>query len=365
MRVLVDATALTDGSGDRGVGTYLKNLLRGLGAREDLQVSALCARGATLPAGVTPVPVRRIRHHRVGPFVEDRLLTRDLRKRDANLHHSPAFSPPSRSPMPVVQTLHDLTPLVFEHPLLARDAVNWRRKADRFRRAAAVIAVSRSSAQQGIDLFGLDPSRITVVPHGVDARFRPGDGPDLPPYLLAVSSWGPHKGFRELAAAFDRVVDAGSEQRLRVVGFQDAWMRARLEEDLARARHRERIDLVGWAPDLVAEYRGATALLVTSRAEGFGLPAAEAMACGTPVVAFDNTSLPEVVGTGGLLVPDGDVIAFAEAVVGLLPGSSLRQELAAAAVREARRFDWEASLAQHVEVYRSVAAGANRPPHAG
>ncbi len=132
-------------------------------------------------------------------------------------------------------------------------------------------------------------------------------------------------------------------------------MRAHLEEDLATARHRDRIDVVGWVPDLAAQYHAADALLVTSRAEGFGLPAAEAIACGTPVVAFDNTSLPEVVGGAGVLVPDGDVVAFADAVVDVLTTPGRRAELVEAALAEAARFRWSDAVQAHHDVYASVA----------
>jgi alpha-1,3-rhamnosyl/mannosyltransferase len=86
--------------------------------------------------------------------------------------------------------------------------------------------------------------------------------------------------------------------------------------------------------------RASLAVVVTRRAEGFGLPALEGMACGVPVVAFDNTSLPEVVGDGGVLVPDGDVSAMADAVSSLLVDEALRSALVARGIRRASMFDW-------------------------
>ena len=358
MRVAIDGSALADGSGDRGVGTYLKNVLRGLAARDDVELLVLAPQGATLPDAVTRVPVRRVSHHRLGPVLHDWLLPREIQRLEADVFHSPAFSPPRRCPVPYVQTLHDLTPLVFAHPLLTRDAARWRRRAPALRRADAVIADSASSAEQGVRLLGLDAARVHVVHLGVDPVFTPapGLGPDREaPYVLSVSSWGPHKGFREAAQVLDRLVEAGLPHRLRVLGRQDPWMRAHLEEDLATARHRDRIDVVGWVPDLAAQYHAADALLVTSRAEGFGLPAAEAIACGTPVVAFDNTSLPEVVGGAGVLVPDGDVVAFADAVVDVLTTPGRRAELVEAALAEAARFRWSDAVQAHHDVYASVA----------
>src|SRR5947209_14635956 len=91
-----------------------------------------------------------------------------------------------------------------------------------------------------------------------------------------------------------------------MTGPNDEWMRGRVDEVLARATRPDRVEVLGFVDDLVDLYRGASALVFTSRAEGFGLPIVEAMACGTPVVAFDNTSIPEVAGDAGVLVPDGE-----------------------------------------------------------
>jgi alpha-1,3-rhamnosyl/mannosyltransferase len=355
LRVGIDASSLADGSADRGIGTYVKGLLRGLTGCPDLAVTALAPTGTSLPPGVTRAPAWRVDHHRLGPLVQTAILPREIRRLEVDVYLSPALVVPRSSAVPLVQTLHDLTPLVFPHPLLARDARRWRRQAPALRRADAVIAVSHSSAAQGVELLGLDPARVHVVHHGIDPAFRPGNGPDAEhPYLLAVSSWGPHKGFRELAQAWDLLVAAGAPHRLRVLGRQDPWMHEHLQAELAQSRYRDRIDVMGWVPDLAAEYQGAAALLVTSRAEGFGLPAAEAIACGTPVVAFDNTSLPEVVGDAGVLVPDGDVPAMATAVLDLLDSSATRDRLADAARRRMGSFTWAESVRRHRDVFFSV-----------
>jgi len=107
--------------------------------------------------------------------------------------------------------------------------------------------------------------------------------------------------------------------------------------------------------DLAGLYRRATALVVTSRAEGFGLPAVEAMACGTPVVAFANTALTEVVGGGGVLVDDGDVDAFVAALRPVLDSERERAELSERALAHARSFSWERAVAAHADLYRAAA----------
>jgi len=126
---------------------------------------------------------------------------------------------------------------------------------------------------------------------------------------------------------------------------------------LARAARPERVQLLGYVDDLAALYRGASALVFTSRAEGFGLPILEAMACGTPVVAFSNTSVPEVAGDAAVLVRDGDVAAMARGVRRVLEEPALASELRAAGLEQAARFRWDDAVAQYVEIFVDAAQG--------
>jgi glycosyltransferase involved in cell wall biosynthesis len=335
-RVAIDATALHDGSQFRGIGTYLRQLLAGLSAYDDIE----------------PVLLETSTRF---PWARDR-LRHDVVRAGAAVFHSPAQSPPKHSPVPWVHTLHDLTPLVFRHPLLAADRRHWQRVGPRLRDADAVICVSQSSAAQARDLLGVDASRLRVVPLGVSDEFTP-DGPARPggPYLLWASSWGPHKGLELAALAVARLAEAGFPHRLAVTGYQDAAMLRRVHAAVAPAAALDRVDVLGRVADLAPLYRGASALLVTSRAEGFGLPALEAMACGCPVVAFANTSLPEVLGAAGTLVADGDLDAFVDAVAELLSDDARRAQLSKAGIERAKEFTWDRTVAAHVEVYRSLA----------
>jgi glycosyltransferase involved in cell wall biosynthesis len=221
-----------------------------------------------------------------------------------------------------------------------------------------VIAISRFAARQGVEHLGIDPARITVVHPGIDEHFRPGPAlgaGDGAPYLSMVSEYSPRKGFGFAFEVIARLAEAGFEHRLKVAGRVPGWQRAAFERELAAARRPDRIDLLGYVTDLAPLYRGAAAHLVTSRHEGFGLSAAEAMACGTPVVAFRNSALEEVVGGGGLLVADGDVAAASEALASLARSPRRRQEVSQAGLEWSRRFNWDQAARLHCEVYRSVA----------
>ncbi|HVU75053.1 MAG TPA: glycosyltransferase family 1 protein, partial [Mycobacteriales bacterium] len=311
-----------------------------------------------LPAGVRRVPLRRPGPARLRDRQHDWRLPHDLRRaRPAGTVLTPGRTPPARSPVPFVQTLHDLTPLVVDAPQLANERRHWQRVSARLRDAHRIIAVSRATADTAIRLLGVDGERVVVIPHGVDPSLHADErdrATDVP-VLLWVSSWGPHKGLPDAIATIDALADAGHPHVLHLAGWNDAWMRQQVDAAVARARHPDRVRVLGYVDDIGATYRRATALLVTSRCEGFCLPAAEAMACGTPVIAYDNTALPELVGDAGVLVADGELRAFIAATQALLDDPHAAADRALRGIARARTLTWEASVAAHAEVLRDAA----------
>jgi glycosyltransferase involved in cell wall biosynthesis len=195
-----------------------------------------------------------------------------------------------------------------------------------------------------------------VIPHGVNPEFQP-NGPAAsadPPYLLVVGEYSPRKGYEDAFEVIAQLADSGFQHRLRIAGRIAPWVEPTVEAALQRAPRPDRVELLGYVDDLPALYRGAALLLFPSRYEGFGLPPLEAMACGVPVVAYDNTSIPEVVGNAGVLVPDGDTRALAEAAKEVLSERSLRDDLAARALDQVTRFTWGSSIDAHIETYLDV-----------
>lgn len=225
------------------------------------------------------------------------------------------------------------------------------------RRLDRVITSSQASADQIERDFGVDPARLRMLGNGLDTDcFRPDPRvPRAPAEVLCVGrASDPNKGISNLVRALARLP---REVRLTLVDRKSANHEAlRLAASLGCA---DRLQLVGplATEELVAAYRRATLVVVPSVFEGFGLPAAEAMACGTPVVATRVGALPEVLATGGggLLVPPGDPLALAKGITTLLEQPQTRAEMGARAPsRIEAAYSW-AHIAERTEqVYREV-----------
>ncbi len=197
--VLIDGYSLSTASHNRGIGTFLKQLLKGLGDQPGLTVKVL-AQSRADPSGTghaapCATPVRSV--------CAGLPMTSYSRERSADhgamFFHSPAQHPPRSSLVPWIQTLHDLTPLTWPHPLLSPERRRWVRIGPRLRQAAAVATVSRFSADQAIRHFDLDPGRLHVIPLGVDpVVFRPrGTMDEDSPYLLHVAAGARTRALRK------------------------------------------------------------------------------------------------------------------------------------------------------------------------
>jgi len=332
--VVVDADVL--GRQRTGDETYVENLLRELPpAAPDLRLAAVTRFPELVPEGVEPVELpARSQEWRMASTLP-RLLGR-LRPALAHFQHSL----PLRCPCPAVVTVHDLS---FE-----RDPSVMSR-ADRLvfgtvvprsaRRAAVVIAVSQRTRDDLVELYGIPAERIVVTPHGVDPIFRP-DGSTGGKYLLFVGAVQERKN--PLAAL--RAADEAGLPLVVAGPPKDAALAAELAGRGATVR--------GWVEkDELAElYRGAAALVLPTRYEGFGLPVLEAMASGTPVVATPDPAVQEVAADAAVYAePNGLADGVRRAV-------ERRAELTAAGVERARLFSWQETARRTAEAYRRALA---------
>jgi glycosyltransferase involved in cell wall biosynthesis len=287
---------------------------------------------------------------------------------------------PVGGPASVVVTLHDtLTEdfprLMFPH---ARNRVLWAAKTRlALRRSRLVFTVSEYARRRVAYRFGLRGDRLVVVPDAVAPDFNPTRArhahagspsrswvPDGDRYVLYVGGLSPHKNLAVLIEAFDLVVRTVPGLRLLLVGpLEEDSLPSGAGELRARIRARgleDRVVFTGAVSDdeLVRLYGGAQVLVVASLDEGFGLPAAEAMACGTPVLASRAGALPEVVGDAGRFFDPYRVDDLARELATMLGDPAGSQALGRRGIERARRYTWEASARRALAAFEEVAGAA-------
>jgi glycosyltransferase involved in cell wall biosynthesis len=285
-------------------------------------------------------------------------LTAQLLRRRPPVFFSPGFNPPLFSSAPFVFTIHDLIQIQLKSVSTPAKRLfyHWLVKPA-CHRAYRVLTVSEYSRKQIIEWSGLAEERVVNVGNGVDGPFQPRGPRHEPgfPYILYVGSFRPHKNLDRLFAAFREL--NYPDLHLLLVGTPEPAIEARLE----RLEIRGRTGFVSSVSDdtLASVYRGATLLVLPSLMEGFGLPALEALACGTPVAAARSAALPEVVGDAGLYFDPLDVQDMKRVMERVLSDRDLRTCLRVLGPRRAQRFSWDRVVAKVYAVLQE-AAGAGK-----
>jgi glycosyltransferase involved in cell wall biosynthesis len=344
-------------SAGRGVGSYAKGLLKGLIAegfdsRLTLLLDAAFAE-PSLPAGRYRLAGSRRRYHgQLSGYEEAVALRGDLERIKPDVYHAIDLRLPGRSPCPQVVTLHDLIPWAWGGPRMLGERLRYWPGKRLLKGADLVIAVSRSTAADAERVARVDPRRIRVVPEAPDEVFEPKTGaPDRvrqrwetdPGYLLFVGALDARKDPASLLRAWTAAREVRPELQLVVAGERSRQAPSRMPgaKMLGRVSDAELADL----------YTGAGCLMFPSRYEGFGLPCLEAMACGCPVAAFQNSSLPEVVDAAGELVEDGDAVALGRAAARL---SAEPEPWRKAGLKRAKEFSWRKAARATIAAYESL-----------
>jgi glycosyltransferase involved in cell wall biosynthesis len=280
-------------------------------------------------------------------------LTQHLRSHKPQLYLSPGYNVPLGSPCPFVVTVHDLNHFAIrENSGFLKRFYYANVLKPALHRARAVLTVSDFSRDSICRWAGLSHSRVWNVGNGVSHVFVPAvSAPTATfrPYFLYVGNHKPHKNFIRLLQAFAR---SGLEDHFLV---STGTSTAALQQHIASWNLIGRVTFTGPISDehLAFLYQGATALVLVSLYEGFGLPLVEAMSCGTPVITSNVASMPEVAGDAGLLVSPLDIGAISDALVRLATDLDLRQTLRSRGLERARLYSWDATA---VSVDRALAA---------
>lgn len=365
-RVAIGAVAGVTG----GPATYVVELVRALRALDEKDAVYTVLTDA--PESFAGIDVRTIALPLASawaqPWWDNVLVPRVLRAQSFDVYHGtkhalPLFGVPRG--VGQVVTIHDLA--VYAEPetfSLAQRLQLYAHLGHGARTADRIVCVSEHAAGDVVARMGVARERITVIPHGIGSEFRPPEnetrrqeirrsyGVSPGAHLVAyVGTSQPRKRIDVAIESIRRLVDGGLDVTFAIAGrrrpgFEPSWLTSppSFVRVLGEVSSSALVDLLGAADVMVSP----------SSYEGFGLTFAEAMACGTPVVGVNVTSVPEVVGDGGLLVASPDPALVSEAVGQLLGDEGFRADTARAALARAGRLSWERAARAASEVYREA-----------
>lgn len=380
LRIGLDIRPLQSRSRYQGTGVYCQNLLKAFAAMDGKETFLLLHnRRSALPFDLPRCPRFGLwpvwRPYEIGqrflPLLDPVWTPFDLRRALPDVHHATSIhSACLWRPCPVVVTVPDVIPLVFPDQYL-QSGMKHRLLYALARRTDHVVTVSEYSRRDIHRLLNIPLDRITVTLEAADPLFRPLEKPAeservvrrygvVPPYILYVGGFtirDPRKRVLLLLEAYQILRNRGFERyQLVLAGKEGPY------SDLLKAQMSER----GWSAgvlftDYVADadlphlYNRASCFVFPSAYEGFGLPPLEAISCGTPTIAYRNSSLPEVLGEGAILLDTEGPAELAEAMEAVLTRRDLAQELREKGLAQARKFTWQRCAEKTLEAYRACA----------
>lgn len=371
MHIAIDAHSV--GAQLGGNETYAVNLIEALAATDQVnQYTLFVTKKSAVDRFWKRWPnfkVRQVFPHT--PVVRIPLsLSVELRRRPVDVLHVQYTAPPS-APCPVVATIHDLA---FEHLPETFNRRSWmqlrltvRRTA---RRAARIITVSEYSRQDIGKTYQIAPEQIVVTPEAAPPHFAPvtsetelinirqkyGIDSD---YILSLGSIQPRKNLERLIEAYSslRSLRVRSKLPKLVIAGKRGWLEREIFRAADRSKFGKDILFVGYVaePDLPALFSGALTFVYPSYFEGFGLPVLEAMQCGTPVIAGNRTSIPEIAGDAALLFDPFNTEAVREALARVMDDAELRTSLRQRGLKRANEFNWTRTAELTLQTYREAA----------
>ncbi len=308
-------------------------------------------------------------------WFEQVAFPRACRRLEADVAHVPYWAPPIRPSIPTVVTIHDLIPLLLREyrggPLVRLYSALVSTTAQN---SALVLTDSEASRRDIVTHLGLPAERVRVVYLAADERYTPepslfpGEKPGFAEetwfqkrYVLYLGGFDVRKNVATALRAYRWAGPAIGEECPLVIAGRLPERDTSFTPDPRRLAREQGIDerfvrFIGFVDeaDKPALYRGAVAFIFPSRYEGFGLPPLEALACGTPVVGSDISSIPEVVGDAGVLLPPDDAEGMAGALIQLATDEGFRAELSRRALAQAARFSWERTARETLAAYQDA-----------
>jgi glycosyltransferase involved in cell wall biosynthesis len=385
MKIAIDVrTVLPNRS---GVGNYVLNLIQNLRQVDPTPIYYFLSQKKNLPLlghlAREQNPFLTLfshENHPLSDFWEHFILPIRLKKMGIHVFHGPAsLIPFRREHYGLVVTIHDLVAFLFPETIplkygaymryLLRQAV---KKADK------IIAVSYHTRQDLIKILKVPSEKIRVIHEAASPIFRTHDKKEVQArikerygltkkFIYHLGNIEPRKNLIVLLEAFTRVChELGNEYQL-VVSGQKGWLTRALSHYLKNYPVQDQVLFTGYVPmeHIPLFMNGAELFVFPSLYEGFGLPVLEAMSCGTPVISSNRSSIPEIVGSAGVLVDPTRVQDLADRIVALLRNPEERRRLSQLGLERSARFSWEEAARKTLEVYRSVSPRSSSGPGQG
>jgi glycosyltransferase involved in cell wall biosynthesis len=355
-----------------GIGQYILNLAEWLAQIDGTNEYVLLQSRKDHTIIIEQANFRRVSlwtpaHHRF----EQHALLAEIAPLGLDLLHSPDFIPPFRANFRTVITVHDLAFLLYPQ-FLTRESARYYGQIDQaVRRANHIIADSENTRRDLLRMLGTPPNKVSVVYLAANPIYRPvtlaqarqwvaekfgltGD------FILFVGTIEPRKNLPTLLRAYRQLLDAYKMDVGLVLVGEEGWLYDEIPALVKEWRLTERVRFLRSIPneDLLHLYNAAGVLAHPALYEGFGLTPLEAMACGTPVIVSNTSSLPEVVGDAGLLVEPRNVDAWAAALWRVFADDALRDELSQKALARSHYFSWERTARQTLRIYEQIVQGS-------
>jgi glycosyltransferase involved in cell wall biosynthesis len=290
-----------------------------------------------------------------------------------DLFHGTNYCIPVFAPCPTVVTIHDMSLYAQPNTHESKNVVRGKRRIPIMaRRASMIIAPSEWTKQEIVKYLGTRPEKIRVIYEGAREKMEPlpipacldiiGKHKIRRPYLLYVGTIEPRKNLLTLIRAYDELLKASPHRPQLVLCGGRGWLDDGVFKLVEELRLQDQVRFTGYVDDvdLPALYSAAAVFVYPSLYEGFGLPPLEAMACGTPVVVSNSSSLPEVVAKAGLTHDPHNYRALAESIIRLFDDVSIYGHLKHAGLEQASHFSWERAARETQAIYEEVSEKWNR-----
>ena len=382
LRIGIDISTLLNHGPDIGAGRYIINLIRNLLRIDKKNTYVLTGRYITgeylpeiydlksqFPDSKVKLDLYNTTFRKLKLWDKIRFPLLELLGFKADILHCPDFIVPPTMNKNIILTVHDLAFIRFPEFNLDWFIKKYTGEIKRNARISKkIIADSESTRNDIVNFFGIDPARVDVVYLAADDIFRKLTEKEKSmdilkkyqidkKYILSVGTIEPRKNFAALIRAFNNIKKTriGSGYKLVIVG-RTGWKSEATYQGRENSPYSDDILFTGRITDqdLVQLYNWAELFVYPSLFEGFGLPPLEAMSCGLPVIAYDTSSLKEIIGDAGKLVETGDETELENQLLYVLENEKIKRELSSKSLTQAKKFKWEETAKKTLDIYNKI-----------